>query len=129
MAILNNNIKWILIISGLITCSLIITVISPQTGLANIFGTSMQMTPMAEIVVRSWAVLITLTGGLLIYAAFKPEYRTVLLVTACISKSCFVALVLIYGAEFMGTAITSVIFDGLVVATLLSYLLTKKSAG
>lgn len=126
MAFINNNIKWIMIVSGVITCSLLLTLISPATGLTSMFGSSIELEPMTQIVVRSWATLITVTGGLLIYGAFQPQYRRLVMVIASISKVMFVSLVLIYGSQYMDTAITAVVFDSVVVLMFIAYLLTAK---
>jgi len=127
MGILNSNIKWIMLISGVITCSMIMATINPQAGLMNTFGTSIDG-PIAQIVVRNWGALIALVGGMLIYAAFKPHLRSFVLVIASISKITFISLVLSFGAQFMDKAIVAVVFDSIVVALFLIYLLTNKNA-
>lgn len=125
MSIINNNIKWILIVIGLITCSMLLTVISPQAGLQQNFGATLGG-PLAEIVVRSWGLLISITGGLLIYGALNPVHRRLVCVTACISKVFFVFLVLNYGQDFMDKAIVAVVFDVVAVLIMLVYLATDR---
>ncbi|MEM7361261.1 MAG: hypothetical protein AAF431_19410 [Pseudomonadota bacterium] len=126
MAFINNNIKWIMIVSGVITCSLLLTLVSPAAGLTNLFGESIELQAMTQIIVRNWAALITVTGALLIYGAFNPQYRRLVMVIASISKTIFITLVLIYGSQFMDTAITAVVFDAVVILLFLSYLFTAK---
>lgn len=82
---ITKNIKWIMLVVGAISCSMILVVLMPQQGLMNHFGESLDG-PLAEIVVRSWGMLITITGGLLIYGAFHPVHRKLVIVAACCSK-------------------------------------------
>lgn len=122
---LEKHIKWLMIVIGLITCSLILTVISPATGLQNLFGATLEG-PLAEIIVRSWALLITITGALLIYAAFNPQYRKLVICIACISKTWFIAANLIYGQEFLASSMSALVFDGVAVLILLTYLFSSQ---
>ncbi|MEO0367236.1 MAG: hypothetical protein AAF197_00465, partial [Pseudomonadota bacterium] len=79
MSLVNNNIKWIMMVTGLLTCSMILNTFAPQAGLMQSFGASTFAggvdSQVAEIVVRNWGFLITLVGGMLIYAANKPPLR------------------------------------------------------
>jgi hypothetical protein len=59
-----------MIISGAITCSMILNTIAPQIGLMQTFGTGMDY-PLADIIVRGWGFLIALVGGLHIYGAYN----------------------------------------------------------
>ena len=126
MGLITDNIKWIMLVTGVITCSMLLATVNPQAGLMNTFGASIDG-PIAEIVVRNWGALIGLVGGMLIYAAFKPELRAFVLVIACISKLTFISLVLTFGSQFMGKAIVAVVFDSIVVALYLVYLFAAKS--
>ena len=58
--------------------------------------------PAAEIVVRSWGILIALVGAMLIHGAYVPQVRPLILIVAGLSKVAFVALVLAHGARFLG---------------------------
>jgi hypothetical protein len=49
--------------------------------------------PLAEIVVRSWGALIALVGAMLMYGAFQPMARPLILAVASLSKLTFIALV------------------------------------
>ena len=74
---------------------------------------------------RNWGGLIALVGGLLIYGAGRPEYHRLILSIAIISKSLFVSLVLIFGANFYAKAATALIFDVAVVVVFAIYLFTE----
>ncbi len=124
---LDKSIKWIMLVIGLITCSMILVAVSPQQGLMNTFGASLDG-DLASIVTQSWGMLITITGGLLIYGAFSPEHRKLVIVAACVSKVWFVYLVLSRGQAYMDSAITAVVFDSVAVVVLLAYLFTSKSS-
>ena len=56
--------------------------------------------PLAHLVVRNWAALIALVGGMLIYGAFNPPHRTLVLIVAGASKVVFIALVLSEGTRY-----------------------------
>jgi hypothetical protein len=49
---------------------MIYAAISPAKALESTFGESLSG-PLAELIVRNWAVLIAMGGGMLIYAAFR----------------------------------------------------------
>ncbi|MEM9091525.1 MAG: hypothetical protein AAGC93_22645 [Cyanobacteria bacterium P01_F01_bin.53] len=123
MNIISKNIKWIMLVSGGLTCTMLYAAIAPEAALMSTFGDSIS-SPIAEIVVRNWGALITLIGGLLIYGAFNPLHRSLILVFASISKLIFIGLVLTIGHAYLGKAGTVVAFDSVVVAIFLTYLLT-----
>jgi hypothetical protein len=101
MRIIAANIKWIMLVSGLLTCTTIYAAIAPQAALRGTFGETLEG-PLAEIVVRNWGVLITLVGAMLIYGAFHAGVRTLVLTVAALSKFVFIALVLAQGGRYLG---------------------------
>ena len=116
-----------MLVSGLLTCTMVYAVIAPETALMNTFGESISG-PIAEIVVRNWGALITLVGAILIYGAFQPLHRSLILVIASISKIIFIGLVLTIGHEYLGKAGIVIAFDLLVVTVFMIYLLSAKRA-
>lgn len=114
-----------MLVSGVLTCTMLYAAIAPEAALISTFGESVSG-PIAEIVVRNWGALITLIGGLLIYGAFNPLHRSLILVFSGISKIIFIGLVLTIGNEYLGKAGLVVAFDSVVVAIFLTYLLTTK---
>jgi hypothetical protein len=48
-----RNIKWIMIVSGVLTSSMIYAAIAPQEALTSTFGAALKG-PLAEIIVRNW---------------------------------------------------------------------------
>jgi hypothetical protein len=90
------NIKWIMLVSGALTCTMLYAAIAPQAALLSTFDQVLEG-PVAEIVVRNWGVLIGLIGAMLIYGAFTPMVRPLVLSVATASKLVFIVLVLAYG--------------------------------
>lgn len=115
--------KWIMLVSGLLTCTMLYVAISPQAAQISNFGEALQG-PVAEIVVRNWGALIALVGGMLIYGAFNPPSRPLVLVVAGLSKVVFISLVLIYGRQFLGhQAGVAVVVDSVMVILFGIYLI------
>ncbi len=95
------KIKWIMLVSGVLTCSMIYAAIAPQAALRGTFGETLQG-PLAEIVVRNWGALITLVGAMLIYGAYHAAVRPLVLAVAGLSKLVFILLVLAQGSRYLG---------------------------
>jgi hypothetical protein len=95
------NIRWIMIISGVLTTTRIYAAIAPEAALSSAFGETLNG-PLARVVVRNWGALIALVGAMLIYGAFDPPGRPFILVVAGVSKAVFVALVLSQGKRYLG---------------------------
>jgi hypothetical protein len=101
-------------------------VIAPQAALMQTFGASID-DPLVDIVVRSWGMLITLIGAMLIIGAFKPRYRLLVIAVASLSKITFISLVITYGSQYLDKAGLAIGFDSLVVIAFLLYLLHLKT--
>ena len=101
MQFVETQIKWIMLVSGVLTCTMLYAALAPQAALMATFGETIDGA-LAGLVVRNWGVLITLVGGMLIYGAFAPAVRPLVLVVAGVSKLAFVALVLAQGGRFLG---------------------------
>ncbi len=121
-------IKWIMLVSGALTCTMAYAVISPQAALLTTFGETLEG-PLAEIIVRNWGVLITLVGGMLIYGAFNPPVRSLVLTVAGVSKLVFVVLVLSQGGRYLGhQAGIAIAVDAVWVVVFAWYLFGHRSA-
>lgn len=118
--------KWIMIVSGALTCTMVYAAIDPQAALMSTFGTTLEG-PLAEIVVRNWGALITLVGGLLIYGAYHPSIRPLILVIAGLSKLIFIALVLGFGRQYLGQAGIAIVVDGIFISLFSGYLFAIRS--
>lgn len=122
---IEKQMKWIMLVSGLLTCTMFYAALDPQAAMLSTFGATMEG-PLVNIVVRNWGALITLVGALLIYGAYRPAQRPLILVIACVSKLIFVGLVLIYGQAYLGKVGVAVVFDLCVVALFAAYLARGK---
>ena len=121
------NMKWIMLIAGLLTCTMVYAAIAPEAALRSTFGETLEG-PVAEIVVRNWGALIALVGAMLIYGAFHPVHRRLVLMVAGLSKLWFLTLILIFGRPFLsGQAGTAVISDVIQVALFAVYLIADQS--
>ena len=125
MNIIITNIKWIMVIAGLLTCSMIFAVFAPQAALISMFGEALNE-PLAEVVVRSWGFLIFLMGTLLIYGAYKPVYRNLSLVIVSLSKVVFISLIIIFGVQYVEKSAVTLILDSIFIALFSVYLIKVK---
>lgn len=128
MAWIITNIQWIMIASGALTSTMIFAAIAPKAALRANFGEALEG-PLAEIIVRNWGALIALIGVMLIYGAFDPASRTVILMVAAASKVVFIALVSSQGGRYLRRqAGTAVVID-LVMVGLFAWYLVAVRAG
>ncbi|MDZ4705594.1 MAG: hypothetical protein SH848_16835 [Saprospiraceae bacterium] len=123
-----TNFKWIMLLSGLLTCTMFLGLISPQAQMMSNFGTSIEG-PLAEIIVRNWSALIGLTGIMLIYGAFVPAVRRYSLVIAGTGKVIFIFLLLSWGKPYLEFgAGTAVVADSLMIVLFAIYLFFFRSS-
>ncbi|CAN1209612.1 DUF2127 domain-containing protein [Tumidithrix helvetica PCC 7403] len=108
------KIKWIMLLSGAITCTMVYAAIAPQAALQSMFGQTLEGS-LAEIVVRNWGALITLVGAMLIYGAYNSSSRTLILTVAVVSKLIFIGLVLTHGRQYLGHVGIAIAIDLLIV--------------
>jgi hypothetical protein len=123
-----SGIKWIMLVSGLLTCTMFYAAVAPQASLRSTFGEGLEG-PVAEIVVRNWGALIGIVGLLLLYGALRPSIRAAALCVAGASKVIFIILVLTYGRQFLGyQAGIAVVVDSLMVVVFAAYLASTRSS-
>lgn len=94
------KIKWLMLVSGALTCTMLYAAIAPQAALQSNFGEVLEGS-LAEIVVRNWGALIGLVGAMLIYGAYQPASRPLALTVAVVSKLTFITLVLVHGQQYL----------------------------
>ncbi len=122
------RIKWIMLIAGVLTSTMLYAAIAPQAALQSTFGEGLGG-PVAEIVVRNWGALIALVGAMLIYGAYHPPSRPLVLTVAGSSKVVFIGLVLSQGARYLGhQAGIAVVVDALFVLLFGAYLVATSRA-
>ena len=123
MSFVAANIKWIMLLSGALTCTMAYAAIAPQAALRSTFGETLEG-PLADIVVRNWGALIALVGAMLIYGAYDAPGRPLILTVAGISKLVFIALVLAHGRDFLGHQVgVAILIDLAAVALFIAYLI------
>jgi hypothetical protein len=121
-----SNIRWIMIVSGALTATMVYAAISPRAMLQSTFGETLEG-PLAEIVVRNWGALIALGGVMLIYAASRPALRVLALAFTGAGKAIFVALVLAQAGRYLGRQVAvAVVTDSVMVLLFVWYLVAAR---
>lgn len=117
------NMKWILLVSGGLTCTMLYAAIAPQAALKSTFGETLSG-PLADVIVRNWGALIAVVGAMLIYGAFDPPSRPPILTIAALGKLAFIGLVVSHGGRYLSQqAGVAVVVDSVMVVLFLGYLI------
>ncbi len=123
MAWIVARMKGIMLVSGVLTCTMLYAAVAPRAALQATFGDTLDG-PVAEIVVRNWGVLIGLMGGMLMYGAYHPTARPLVLTVTGLSKLTFIVLIASLGRRFLAyQAGVAVVSDVIQIALFLGYLL------
>jgi hypothetical protein len=123
MNLLQKSIKWIMLVAGVLTCTMFYAAFAPEAVLRSNFGQAIEG-PVAQIVVRNWGALIGMMGLLLIYGAVHEPVRRAALLIAGASKVIFIALVLLFGQQFLQFQIgISIVVDTIMVVLFATYLI------
>jgi hypothetical protein len=104
---------------------MIFAAVAPQSALRSTFGESLEG-PLADVVVRNWGALIGLVGAMLIYGAYVPSVRPLVLIVAGVSKLVFIGLVLSHGDRFLDRAAVAIVIDVFMVLLYGAYLLGSR---
>jgi hypothetical protein len=119
--------KWIMIVSGVLTSTMIYAAVAPAAALESTFGESLNG-PLAELIVRNWGALVAIGGGMLIYGAFNPIVRPIVLAFTGLGKIVFIALVLQHGWQYLRyQAGIAVVIDSLMVMLFAWYLMASRA--
>jgi len=122
-----HKMRWIMLLSGVLTASMIQAAIAPDAALESNFGETVSG-PVAHLVARNWGALIALIGGMLIYGAFNPVHRPLVLIVAGVSKVVFIALVLSEGTRYLSyQAGVAIAIDSVMVLLFAWYLIAARS--
>ncbi len=128
MTLIADNVQWIMLVSGLLTLTMIQGVFAPRAVMQAFFGERIEGAS-AELVVRNWAALIAGGGAMLVYAAFNPDWRPLVLIFTGAGKLVFIALVLAHGGLFLRRqAGVAVVLDSVMVALFAAYLIGQAQA-
>jgi hypothetical protein len=105
--------KWIMLISGILTTTILLYVIAPNYAAKSGFGQTLDG-PLADLMARSWGMMVGLFGVMLIYAAFKPPLQRFVLTIVALGKGGFVVLLLTVGKVFLDQQMGMAVYaDGL----------------
>ena len=127
MDVIIAQFKWIMLAGGLLTMSMLFAAIAPRAAFRMMFGEAPEG-PLALLLGRSWGVLIFLTGAMLVWGAFHPQVRTLVLLVAGASKLTFIALVMAQPV-FRAKAWPTVFLDAVLVVLFAGYLLRMATGG
>lgn len=122
----NIAIKWIMLISGGLTLTMVYAAVAPEAAMQSTFGDTLDG-PLAEIIVRNWGMLVGLMGAMLIYGAFHPHVRPLVLIVAGGSKLAFITLVFLFGRPYLGKAGLAIGVDIVTVGLFAAYLLSNRA--
>jgi hypothetical protein len=120
--------KWIMLVSGILTCTMLYAAVAPQAALRSTFGDTLQG-PVAEIVVRNWGVLIGLMGAMLVYGAFNIASRPLILTVAGLGKVAFIVLISTFGRPFLSHQAGIAVISDVIQVLLFAGYLTAARAG
>ncbi|HEY0302249.1 MAG TPA: hypothetical protein VGC36_12970 [Rhizomicrobium sp.] len=120
---ITQYIDWILIVAGVLTCSMLLMALAPRLAMRTTFGEDETGT-LANLIARSWGILIFASGLMLIYAAFHAEVRLPILLYSIVGKLTFVAL-LVSEPRYRGRALPTIVVDTVIVVLLSWYLLVR----
>ena len=123
MNFITKYFKWVMLVCGALTFTMIYGLIAPHAALESMFGASFDGA-LETIVVRSWSALVGLMGVVLIYGTYSEKNRIFSISIVAFSKVVFVSLVLLYGQEFIGRAGMAIIVDCIFIILSGFYLIT-----
>jgi hypothetical protein len=122
------RIKGIMLTAGVLTSTMLYAAVAPRAALQSTFGEELNG-PAAEIVVRNWGALIGLIGAMLLYGAYHPSSRSLVLTVAGLSKVVFIGLVLSQGARYLGhQAGIAVVIDWIFVLLFAGFLIGSRTS-
>ena len=123
------HIKWIMLVTGILTTTMLFAAVAPHAALQSNFGHDLATSgPLAELIVRNWGVLIGLIGVMLIYGAFDPPGRPFILTIAGLSKLAFLILVFTVGRSYLGQPVrVAVVVDAVMVLVFAAYVVGSRN--
>jgi hypothetical protein len=122
---IDQNISWVLFVSGALTCSMLLQAFAPRFAVRFIFGEEISGAA-ALLIARSWGAMIFVSGLLLIASAYHPQLRLPVLLNAVAGKLGFVLLVFAGGRRYRARpAFAMALVDLVMVALFAWYLATR----
>lgn len=118
---IGTYIKPILLVTGVATASMIAAFFAPATVLSQLF-VQPPTDAVSLAVTQHWGLLVFCFGGLLIYAAYRPEVRKPVLVFTIIEKIALVVGLLVLPLELRSGAHVVAVSDATFTALYLLFL-------
>jgi hypothetical protein len=123
-----DNIQAILVVCGLLTVTMLQFVVMPGRAARSTYGEAVDGA-LGDVVIRGWGLLIALTGGMLVWAAFHPETRTLAIGVALISKVFYMGQLMAKRGRFLkGMAGMTVVLDFIMAALLATWMWAEHGA-
>jgi hypothetical protein len=123
--IFDKAIKWVMLISGLLTSTALSLLFAPEASLRSVFGEPIA-SPLMLITVRHWGALVGLFGLMLIYGAFKESVRRMVLVAVSAGKLVFIILAFTQGLLMLPQARAGLVIDSISVLIFALYLIASR---
>ena len=98
-------------VSGALTLTMFIAAIAPQTALQLSFGQTIDPSPLADLIIRSWGALVGSIGLAQIYAASHPPLHRFAAGLTIVTKLVFVILLVATGGAVLRGAMVTVATD------------------
>ena len=122
------KIKWIMLVAGALTCTMLYAAVMPDAAVDFLFDRTLD-SALGQVIVPSWAALVGLSGALLIYGAFRPQVRTLIMIAAGSSKLIFLGMMLGHGRQFLDEKVSLVLaLDAVMVALFVTFLFGVRRA-
>jgi hypothetical protein len=112
----------VLIVGGLLTITMLQFAIAPTRSSKSTYGEALEG-PLVDLMVRGWGFLIALVGAMMLWAAFHPETRILVVSVAIASKLFYIGALVAHRRRFLkGFAAMTVAVDLIMVALLGAWL-------
>jgi hypothetical protein len=120
-----SSIFWVLLISGIATCSMVLQAFAPRFVVRFIFGDDIA-TASGLLMARSWGAMVFVSGLLLIASAYHPEFRLPVLLNAIAGKLSFTLFVLANGRRYLARPAFAMALADLVMVALFAWYLAAR---
>jgi hypothetical protein len=117
------NFKWVMVVCGVLTCTMLLGLFAPDQWLQSNLGETLTTGP-ENLAIRGWMGLIGLMGIMLIYGGFHLPVRNYSLVIAGTNKIILIVLAFVYGKAYLSFGLgTAVVADTVMIVLFAIYLL------
>ena len=125
--VIDKTLKPVLIIGGLGTALAGVDAFAPRFAVENV--QNLEFVPEYTIFVQHWGIMVCLMGVFMVGAAFRPSWRTPILLYSLVEKAFMVFLVFSnLGHSFARGFLAPAIMDAAIVVWSLAYFATKREA-